>query len=126
MCLNPVHKNALIATRDIRCYKLLIKRNSDLFTPFQKERIVFKNGIAIQETDNFGYDSIGDIDKGIHSCQRRFDRIIGRNYYSIIPKGVQYYMGNCDDLVSLKLIIFKNRLDTGYIKSFINNVLWIK
>ena len=118
MCLTPVHKNVLIATQDIRCYKWLIKRSSFLFTPFKDELIVFKNGIAVQETDNFTYDLDGDINKGIHSFQKRVDRIIGRRYYSIIPKGTQYYIGDENDLVSLKLIIFKNRLRYWIYKIF--------
>jgi len=109
MCLLPTHKNAFIATQDIYCYKVLTNHNSILLTPFQSEVIVFKNGIAIQETDNFGYGSSGKIFEGIHSYQKHFDLLYGRFYYSIIPKGTQYYIGDIDDLVSLKLIIFKNR-----------------
>lgn len=108
MCLFPTHKNALIATQDIHCYKVLTNHNSILLTPFQSEVIVFKNGIAIQETDNFGYSFSDRIFEGIHSYQKRFDFSYGRFYYSIIPKGTQYYIGDNDDLVSLKLIIFKN------------------
>lgn len=118
MCLTPIHKNALIATEDIRCYKWLIKRSSFLPTPFKDELIVFKNGIAIQETDDFSYGAFGDICKGIHSFQKRFNRIIGRNYYSIIPKGTQYYIGDANDLVSLKLIIFENKFRYWIYKIF--------
>jgi len=118
MCLTPIHKNTLIATRDIYCYKWLINRGSFLLTPFKDELIVFKNGIAVQKTDSFSYDAFGDICKGIHSFQRRFNRIIGRHYYSIIPKGTQYYIGDANDLVSLKLIIFKNRFRYWIYKNF--------
>jgi len=118
MCLTPTHKNVLIATRDIRCYKWLKINNSILYTPFQMEPIVFKNGIAIQEVDNFSYDSIGGIRKGIHSYQMGFNHAYRRRYYSIIPKGTQYYIGSDNDLVSLKLIIFKNKFRYWIYKIF--------
>lgn len=117
MCLTPIHKNALIATKDIRCYKWLKNRNSILLTPFQEKPVVFKNGIAVQETDNFSYGTFGFIYKGIHSYQI-WDYVYNGCYYSIIPKGTQYYIGNNNDLVSLKLIIFKNKFRYWIYKIF--------
>lgn len=118
MCLTPTHNNALVATRDIHCYKWLMDLNSHLFTPFQKELIVFKNGIAIQETDNFGYGFNGDIYEGIHSSSQTYFGYYYRSYYSIIPKGTKYYIGNDNDFVSLKLIIFKNKFRYWIYKIF--------
>lgn len=109
MCLTPIHSKPFIAEEDIFCTKCLIKESNCLYTPYQKASIKFNNGIYIQLAYRFSFDTSGDIHQGIHSYYRHdifYNKLIV--YPCIIPKGTQYYIGSNNDLVSLKLIIFKN------------------
>lgn len=86
------------------------------FTPYQKEQIIFKNGYAIQEVNEFGVNALKDetgreifymIEEGIHSYS---NEAYGTNlFYAVIPKNVDYYTGmDGKTFCSEKLIIFKN------------------
>ena len=118
MCLTPTHLNPRIAEKDIFCKKRLIKFKDEFFTPYQHMRIEFNNGICIQQIHCFGFDEFGNIHQGIHSnskCAIDISRLV---YPCIIPKGTQYYIGDANDLVSLKLIIFKNKFRYWMYKIF--------
>lgn len=119
MCLTPTHLSSRIAEKDILCKKRLIKRSNRLYTPYQNTFIEFNKGICIQKAYSFGFDQFGDIHEGIHS-DVKFRMVLPNDlvYPCIIPKGTQYYVGDCDDLVSLKLIIFKNKFRCWIYKIF--------
>lgn len=125
MCLITNQSEPFIASRDIKCYKMLRRRiTKGYVTPFINATILFKNGVCIQQCDKFGISCSKDginklyIFEGIHSSI--YD--IFDNFYcfkiAIIPKGTQYYVGNDNDLVSLKLIIFKNKFRYWIYKTF--------
>lgn len=120
MCLTPIHLEPLIAEKDIFCKKCLITKTFNrLYTPYQGAFIEFNNGIYIQVAYHFSFDEFGDINQGIHSYSKyptglRDDLA----YPCIIPKGTQYYIGYDGDLVSLRLIIFKNKFRYWIYKIF--------
>ena len=120
MCLTPLHKNAFVAEKDILCKKYLFKYRNRLYTPCQYVFIEFNKGIYIQQEDCFGFDEFGNIFQGIHSYSKckilLSDELMV--YPCIIPKGTQYYIGDANDLVSLKLIIFKNKFRYWIYKIF--------
>lgn len=119
MCLIPTHLNPRIAEKDVFCKKCLIKRSNRLYTPYQNTFIEFKKGICIQKAYCFSFDAFGDISQGIHSYSKCHIVLPGELMYPcIIPKGTQYYIGNAKDLVSLKLIIFKNKFRYWVYKIF--------
>ena len=98
-------------------------------TPFIRSIIRFKDGVCIQQCDKFGISCSEDdvnrwyIFEGIHSIA--YDFPFDSAYCSkiaIIPKGTEFYIGKSDDLVSLKLIIFKNRFRYWIYKIFHNKI----
>ena len=127
MCLTTNQSKPFIALHDIKCYKTLKHCTTTMYeTPFVYSIILFKNGVCIQQCDKFGiscnYFHINEwyIFEGIHSLVYN-PRHLYFPYYSkiaIIPKGTQYYVGDANDLVSLKLIIFKNRFRYWIYKIF--------
>ena len=128
MCLATNQSEPFIATHDIKCYKKLERRTTTMYkTPFIRSTILFKNGVCIQQCDKFGiscnYFHINEwyIFEGIHSLV--YNPHHSSSYYlkikiAIIPKGTKFYIGNCNDLVSLKLIIFKNKFRYWMYKIF--------
>ena len=119
MCLTPIHLKPLIAEKDIFCKKRLIKYLNHLYTPFRGVSIEFNNGIYIQKAYRFSVDEFGNINQGIHSHSKYYRSLDSTIVYPcIIPKGTQYYIGSANDLVSLKLIIFKNKFRYWIYKIF--------
>ena len=121
MCLTPMHPKPFIAEKDILCKKCLIKLDNDLYTPYQNVPITFNKGTCIQIAYyGFNFDEYGNIRQGIHSYSKLCTKGLASDliYLCIIPKGIQYYIGKYDDLVSLKLIIFKNRFRYWIYKIF--------
>jgi len=127
MCLTTNQSKPFIVLHDIKCYKKLKRCTTTMYeTPFVHSKILFKNGIYIQQCDKFGI-SCNDFDinewhifEGIHSLvynpwHLSFPHC---SKIAIIPKGTEFYIGNCNDLVSLKLIIFKNRFRYWIYKIF--------
>jgi len=119
MCLTPIHSVPRIAEKDIFCKKLLIKRSGRLYTPYQGALIEFNNGICIQGAYRFSFDKFRNINQGVHSYSKY---CIGLRsdltYPCIIPKGTKYYIGKYNDLVSLRLIVFKNKFRYWIYKIF--------
>lgn len=127
MCLTTNQDKPFIASNDIKCYKELIKYCTKTMyeTPFRFSTILFKNGVCIQQCDEFGI-SYNKYDVNEHYI---FEGIHSKNHISycppthcfkiaIIPKGTEFYTGNCNDLVSLKLIIFENKFRYWIYKTF--------
>lgn len=120
MCLIPTHLKPFIAEKDILCKKCLIKSANHLYTPYQNVPITFNKGISIQIEYRFGFDALGNINQGIHSYFKWCTIALASNliYPCVIPKGTPYYIGKYDNLVSLKLIIFKNKFRYWIYKIF--------
>ena len=103
-----------IAKEDITVYKDLRAFGHDLFeTPVMNEPVSFgENGIAVMSVSRFGweYDKFFRkyaVGKGIHSYTSPKIPFYCR-FYAIIPKGTRYFVGDCYDMVSTKLIIFRS------------------
>ena len=123
-----------IARTNIVVYKNLSKIKNAIYTPYQRNFIRFNvNGIYYLESNltqkkyPFGYEYLDRgyyIYEGIHSFTKKNTFVPGSIYYAIIPKGSMYYFGNNDDIVSDKLIIFKNqKAYKQYLKE--NNLAYI-
>lgn len=111
-----------IADKDIYCFKYLTRSgNFDIkfFTPFFCEEVVFDaKGMAVMESDvkkrKYPFSIWSEVlneynvDNGIHSytTQTPMAAIV---FDAVIPKGSMYYIGQDNDLVSEKLIVFQNR-----------------
>lgn len=107
------------AKEDIVVYKLLLYKFSRLITPFHCKEINFHNNKCIL-TANFtkrfsalhrGY----IVEQGIHAfrCKETAEKELIHCPYpkileAIIPTGTRYYIGKDGDIVSEKLIIFRN------------------
>lgn len=118
MCLITNQSKPFIASHDIKCYKMLEHCTITMYkTPYMRSTILFKDGVCIQQCDKFRIIcSKDDINKwyhifeGIHSVTSDFSCYTDYcSKIAIIPKGTEFYTGINDDLVSLKLIIFKNK-----------------
>ena len=122
MCLY-VNSKVLIAKENLRCFKVLQKRNMNGYcTPFMCMPINFRYGMA--KADIVGelrvYRSLmrpgHEIHQGIHAyCAKKYaDKIWGFLLNSheiknaIIPKGAQFCIGQDGDVVATKMIIFRN------------------
>ena len=101
--------------------KHLFIQENEYFTPIMRFPVKFDRfGIAeleykykLQPIDSYEYNRRTNgfipsgkfiINKGIHSCV--YDN--PEEYLAIIPAGTSYYVGLYEDIVSNKLIIFKN------------------
>ena len=122
---------AKIAKKDIKCYKLLViksrgtifsngchKRYIDWMTPYKCYNVKFKDGHCILRAKispikiNPYKDVIG---KGIHSfLSKDVNGLGGYRFNAIIPKGTRYYIGDCGDMVSEKLIIYEDNYKKCY------------
>lgn len=91
-----------------------IKRRSGAMTPFQREEVVFKDGVFEQEADPamIKPDSNNHVYYGIHSL---YNRIQWDNTFhpdlmcrlAVIPAGTDIYVGDKYDIVSSKLLVFE-------------------
>lgn len=113
MCLNPKHKNAKVAKKDIECIKWLDKDNKNFISPYQC--MIYKLGSTYEAKFSFHNDTI---EEGIHAF--RGTRVWYTKYFksstvcktdvfvkAIIPKGTKYYVGKNYDIVAEKMIITK-------------------
>lgn len=139
MCLHVKEKEALVAEKDIICYKVLEEYNGNFITPYQgtpvskkalsgkvsfkaRGRVMFKAAIWKTEVAERGY--VNTMDKG---CIHTFAKMDVAKFYAernkqckrvfecIIPAGTKYYEGYFDgwsDRVSYasKEIIFKKQI----------------
>lgn len=119
------HKNHTpnITKKDILVYKVLYKYIQGGYeTPYQNYFIKFENEkFVYPKTDMEG--TFCTIEKGIHTHRyREYGEFHVYGYYklfkAIIPKGSEYYIGTCGDVVSNNLIIFEtNKAYNEYAKT---------
>lgn len=84
------------------------------FTPFQREEVVFKDGVFEQEADPnmIKPDYNNDVYYGIHSFHDQWEcekacRLYAFTYrWAVIPAGTDIYVG-INDIVSSKLLVFE-------------------
>lgn len=86
-------------------------------TPFAYCPVKFNKGVAelgisrtvrIDPAENFQF----VVNEGIHSVRAIdicYKNWLGKFYLAVIPQGTTFYVGNSNDMVSDRLIIFKNR-----------------
>ena len=118
-----------IADENILVFKFLIKQWVEkkcwYLTPYQTKIITFnENNYCLVKSDlidifcPFGIQfsqSVLDnkrfykVFEGIHSYYEDNADDWGEKHYAIIPKGTKFYIGDSGDIVSQKLIIFKNQ-----------------
>ena len=99
MCLELLSKK-LVAKEDIVCYKILIKRGNELYTPYQEVKIkpgIFKATGTLSEDCGTRRKTVGE---GVIHTFAKYDQARdekGRKntliYKCVIPKGTNYYIG---------------------------------
>lgn len=112
MCLYPIHSKTLIAEKDIKVYKMLVKGSNELLSPYQDYPYKLRTLYSVKTKLN--NKSLNLINKGLHAytdiirAERQIsygsDRVI---YEAKIPKGSLYKMGSDQDIVSNQLIVLK-------------------
>ena len=125
MCLVTKTNIPSIAKNDITCYKVLISMDNTLRTVYRD----FPVSIGVVMTDTakeeikhiFGnvlieggfFHSCVDIEsaKTLINTLSRFDPNSLKIYEAKIPKGTEYYKGECKDLCSKSLVIIKEYID---------------
>ena len=120
MCLRIdsfYHKDyePLTYNKNIEVIKCLHRTNNNFYTPCFNYPVQFHHGKAELTTSRFSrssssYYSIVNVEQGIHSFRSHvyFNKKLLLTFKAIIPKGTLFYIGKDADMVSLKLIIFKN------------------
>ena len=115
MCLITTQSEPFIANKDITVFKWLNVYGKEYKTRFIWQKIIFTKGIAIQEVPEFRHSlytechlPVYSVSVGIHAIRKRIYSKDARTFIAVIPKGTPYYIGAHSDVVSLKLIIFKN------------------
>ena len=116
----------LVAKEDILVYKCLDCENGEYCTPFQYMPIMFTKGkyaynkvkmnesAICSENEKFAY-----IYYGIHAYSAKvkaimvskdFHKTNGTSmHYAVIPKGSNFYVGYCDNIVSNNLIVYRDK-----------------
>lgn len=99
MCLELLSKK-LVAKEDIVCYKMLIKRGNELYTPYLEVKIkpgIFKATGTLSEDYGTRRKTVGE---GVIHTFAKYDQARdekGRKntliYKCVIPKGTNYYIG---------------------------------
>lgn len=113
------HYIPFVAEKDIHVYKQLSQPYLDekkYYTLYRFSPVNFKKGICELSSKNFSYkgsDAYCCVYHGIHA--RRTKTMGGIPFrclhHAIIPKGTQYFLGRMNDVVALKLIVFKDVTD---------------
>lgn len=98
-----------IATKPIIVYKFILEQNNFLYSlPRYYCYGRYQPLLSIEEPRLAKY-AINSVSIGIHSYVRRIISYPSSSlYYCIIPIGAKYYVGIHNDIVSDKLIIFKD------------------
>lgn len=54
-----------------------------------------------------------EVGEGLHACitKDRADQISSNVFYAIIPPGAEFYLGDENDIVASKLIVYESKLD---------------
>lgn len=99
MCLELLSKK-LVAKEDIVCYKILIKRGNELYTPYQEVKIkpgIFKATGTLSEDCRTRRKTVRE---GVIHTFAKYDQALDRKdrkstliYKCVIPKGTNYYIG---------------------------------
>lgn len=87
-------------------------------TPFQFVQVKFKNGQLLQKASgngaHLGKRKSWEVNQGIHSvtCRTRYE--FSNNHfikwhYAVIPKGTNFFIGDFDDVVSERLLVFETK-----------------
>jgi len=106
---------SLKSNKDILVFKYLaISKFFGLITPLRRKPITFNNGICELKADSFrvNLSSVSGfvVEDGIHAYIKSFGNTDTlKVYFAVIPKDTPFYIGTEHDIVSLRLIIFKNR-----------------
>ena len=98
-----------IAWKDIPVYKTLSHYNSGkIKTPYQSHPVIFHKKKAVLRSILIPYNE--EVSKGIHAYIKNTVSYPShcKLHKAIIPKGSLYYIGKYDEIVSTKLIIFKD------------------
>lgn len=98
-----------VAVKPIIVYKFISIRNNFLYAPFRYYCYgSYQSSLSIKEPRLAKY-AINSVSIGIHSYIKRIIPYPCTSlYYCIIPLGAKYYVGIDNDIVSDKLIIFKD------------------
>ena len=108
-----------VAQEDLVVTKILKTCKGGYETPYMHEKISFIFGkyryhkvkLHPEFTSFLHMSSIYDVYKGIHSCKNEPLYILCENacmFKAVIPKGTPFYIGTRNDVVSSKLIIYKD------------------
>lgn len=134
MCLTLMVKYRMRLPYNLKVFKMLMPtygrvvlndgtvssvRMVGFVTPFQREEVVFKDGIFEQNANPsmIKPDYKNDVYYGIHSYYNQWDcdkhtRILNSTYrWAVIPAGSDFYVGICGDIVSSKLLTFETYAD---------------
>lgn len=132
MCFlkHPKHPALKTATKDIKCYKVLVKRNSKVYSPYKGMEYVFdrthirrKNQLGISFFTKTDMTNFIRINEGLHSysAKKKAKSISDPKYNwliyeSIIPKGSLYwYNPYRKEYVSNKLIVTQTQVPQTYL-----------
>ena len=135
MCfeIHPDYPEALIAKRDILCYKVLNqnKLRDDISSPFQldpyfskssQDITVTKTVKKIQRFDSAIYEGLHTFSNYLRTWE--WSRDTFGVYFAIIPKGTKYYYNsNKKEYVSEKLIVYRKK--SFYLKEKLFNLFKI-
>jgi hypothetical protein len=122
MCLylNPTYhrldeeEKPFEAKKNILVYKLLAYDGIGHKTPVRNYPIQFENNkcecitkLGKPRCLLFGSVLYLEVSKGFHARIEEYTKVLSSSYYAIIPKGSHFYIGDDNDIVSDKLIIYK-------------------
>lgn len=108
-----------VAQEDLVVTKILRACKKGYKTPYKDKKISFIFGkyryrkVKLHpKVASYSYmPNVYDIYEGIHSCECEPLYILGAGecmFKAVIPKGTSFYIGTYDDVVSSKLIIYKD------------------
>lgn len=89
-------------------------------TPFQFIQVQFKDGQLLQKASgngaHLGKRTSWEVNQGIHSvtCMNKYEFSKNHNvfikwHYAVIPKGTNFFIGDYDDVVSERLLVFETK-----------------
>ena len=116
-----------VAKTDIVCRKRLITnlRTGKPITPYQLTEVQFDNHGVAELKSNYNFRGLKmnvhescngyffEVYEGIHALRtaEHYHQSDDEIYYAVIPRGTRFYVGTCDDIVSERLLIFKDYYD---------------
>ena len=122
---NNRNVKCFVAKEDILVYKCLDCNDGEYCTPFQYMPIVFTKGkyvynkVKMSQKIGCGIRKNALVSEGIHAYSTRDKAIkVAKDFrksngtymhYAVIPKGSNFYVGQCDDIVSNNLIVYREK-----------------